>query len=90
MSATRSLAVYGDEDGVAGPQRAIQSSKQLANVSGSKRVALLLEHSSRLEDDREPWRIVYPLSEVLLLLTEPDRAHLQYAHLAREPKDIHE
>ncbi len=33
------------------------------------RVALLLEHYSRLEDDREPWRIVYPLSEVLLLLT---------------------
>ena len=33
------------------------------------RVALLLEHFSRLEDDREPWRIVYPLSEVLLLLT---------------------
>ena len=33
------------------------------------RVALLLEHFSRLDDDREPWRIVYPLSEVLLLLT---------------------
>src|SRR5271163_1557093 len=33
------------------------------------RVALLLEHFSRLEDDREPWRIVYPLSEILLLLT---------------------
>jgi hypothetical protein len=32
-------------------------------------LALLLEHFSRLEDDREPWRIVYPLSEVLLLLT---------------------
>ena len=33
------------------------------------RVALLLEHFSRLEDDREAWRVVYPLSEVLLLLT---------------------
>src|ERR1700675_706213 len=34
------------------------------------RVALLLKHFSRLDDDREPWRIVYPLSEVLLLLLE--------------------
>ena len=33
------------------------------------RVALLLKHFSRLDDDREPWRIVYPLSEVLLSLT---------------------
>ena len=33
------------------------------------RVALLLEHFSHLDDDREPWRIMYPLSEVLLLLT---------------------
>src|SRR6204780_3542918 len=33
------------------------------------RVALRLEHFSRLQDAREPWRIVYPLSEVLLLLT---------------------
>ena len=33
------------------------------------RVALLLKHFSRLDDDRQPWRIVYPLSEVLLLLT---------------------
>ena len=33
------------------------------------RVALLLQHFSRLEDGREPWRIVYPLHEVLLLLT---------------------
>jgi hypothetical protein len=33
------------------------------------RVALLLEHFSRLADGREPWRIVYPLAEVLLLLT---------------------
>ncbi len=33
------------------------------------RVALLLKHFSRLSDDREPWRILYPLAEVLLLLT---------------------
>jgi hypothetical protein len=33
------------------------------------RVAVLLQHFSRLEDGREPWRIVYPLPEVLLLLT---------------------
>lgn len=33
------------------------------------RVALLLEHFSRLDDDREGWRVMYPLSEVLLLLT---------------------
>jgi len=33
------------------------------------RVALLLKHFSKLSDEREPWRIVYPLAEVLLLLT---------------------
>jgi len=33
------------------------------------RVALLLKQFSRLADDREPWRVVYPLAEVLLLLT---------------------
>ena len=33
------------------------------------RLALLLQHFSALEDDREPWRIVYPISEVLLLVT---------------------
>ena len=33
------------------------------------RVALLLKRFSRLADGREPWRIVYPLAEVLLLLT---------------------
>jgi predicted transposase YbfD/YdcC len=33
------------------------------------RLAVLLEHFSRLEDDREPWRVMYPLSEVLLLVT---------------------
>ena len=33
------------------------------------RLALLLEHFSELSDDREPWRIMYPLDEVLLLVT---------------------
>ena len=32
------------------------------------RVALLLKHFSVLKDDREPWRVVYPLREVLLLV----------------------
>ena len=31
------------------------------------RRASLLEHFSRIGDDREPWRVVYPLPEVLLL-----------------------
>lgn len=33
------------------------------------RLTFLLEHFSRLDDEREPWRVMYPLSEVLLLLT---------------------
>jgi predicted transposase YbfD/YdcC len=33
------------------------------------RLAVLLRHFSQLGDEREPWRIVYPLREVLLLLT---------------------
>lgn len=33
------------------------------------RLALLLDHFSRIEDDREPWRVMYPLAEVLLLVT---------------------
>ncbi len=32
------------------------------------RVALLLKHFSVIKDDREPWRVVYPLREVLLLV----------------------
>jgi hypothetical protein len=28
-----------------------------------------LKHFSELGDDREPWRVMYPLSEVLLLVT---------------------
>ena len=33
------------------------------------RLALLLKHFSQVEDDREPWRVAYPLAEVLLLVT---------------------
>ena len=33
------------------------------------RLALLLEHFSHLSDEREAWRVMYPLAEVLLLLT---------------------
>ena len=33
------------------------------------RLGLLLQHFSEIEDDREPWRIMYPLKEVLLLVT---------------------
>ena len=33
------------------------------------RVGLLLRHFSELGDEREPWRIMYPLKEALLLVT---------------------
>jgi len=33
------------------------------------RLAVLLKHFSQIADDREPWRVMYPLAEVLLLLT---------------------
>jgi hypothetical protein len=33
------------------------------------RLAVLLEHFSQIDDDREPRRVVYPLAEILLLLT---------------------
>ena len=33
------------------------------------RLALLLDHFSQIDDDRDPARVVYPLSEVLLLVT---------------------
>jgi predicted transposase YbfD/YdcC len=32
------------------------------------RLALLLQHFSELDDGREPWRVMYPLKEVLLLV----------------------
>ncbi len=40
------------------------------------RLALLLEHFSSLEDERESWRVMYPLEEVLLLLTCATIAHV--------------
>jgi len=33
------------------------------------RLALLLKHFSVLDDGREPWRVLYPLYEMLLLVT---------------------
>jgi len=33
------------------------------------RVAVLLRHFAELDDSREPWRVMYPLQEVLLLVT---------------------
>jgi len=33
------------------------------------RLALLLKEFGRVKDDREPWRVAYPLAEMLLLLT---------------------
>jgi hypothetical protein len=33
------------------------------------RVAVLLKHFSQIKDGREPWRVVFPLAEVPLLLT---------------------
>lgn len=32
------------------------------------RLALLLDHFSEIKDEREPWRVAYPLNEVLLLV----------------------
>src|SRR6266700_5655626 len=32
------------------------------------RVAVLLKHFSQLGDDRDPWRVMYPLKEVMLLV----------------------
>jgi len=33
------------------------------------RLALLLKYFSAIEDEREPWRVMYPLAEVLLLVS---------------------
>ena len=33
------------------------------------RLAALLQHFSDLDDSREPWRVMYPLKEVLPLVT---------------------
>ena len=39
------------------------------DVMPRARLALLLDHFSRLDDERDPSRVAYPLSEVLLLVT---------------------
>lgn len=41
----------------------------LDEESPKARLAVLLQGFSRLDDDREPWRVMYPLSEMLLLVT---------------------
>jgi predicted transposase YbfD/YdcC len=41
----------------------------LDEESPRARLALLLEHFSALDDDREAWRVVYPIEEVLLVVT---------------------
>ena len=43
--------------------------RTLDEESPRARLALLLEHFSALDDDREAWRVVYPIEEVLLLVT---------------------
>jgi hypothetical protein len=38
-------------------------------VFAPARLALLLLHFSEINDDRESWRVAYPLKEVLLLVS---------------------
>jgi hypothetical protein len=35
-------------------------------VFAPARLALLLQHFAKINDDRESWRVAYPLKEVLL------------------------
>ncbi len=37
-------------------------------MSPSPRIPSLLDHFSALEDPREPWRVIYPLPEIMLLV----------------------
>jgi predicted transposase YbfD/YdcC len=41
----------------------------IEDESPRARLALLLQRFSELDDDREAWRVVYPIEEVLLLVT---------------------
>jgi len=41
----------------------------IEDESPRARLALLLGHFSELDDDREAWRVLYPIEEVLLLVT---------------------
>jgi DDE family transposase len=43
--------------------------RTLDEESPRARLALLLKHFSKLDDGREAWRILYPIQEVLLLVT---------------------
>ena len=36
---------------------------------GRPRLALLLQHFAEISDDRDPWRVAFPLHEVLFLVT---------------------
>src|SRR5919108_6190019 len=40
----------------------------LAEETPRDRLALLLKHFSEIADEREPWRVAYPMAEVLLLV----------------------
>lgn len=42
---------------------------KLDDAFAPARVAVLLKEFAQLDDEREPWRIVYPLAEMLLVLT---------------------
>lgn len=42
---------------------------ELDEAMPKARLALLLEHFSEIGDDRENWKVMYPLAEVLLLVT---------------------
>ena len=59
------------------------------------RLALLLSHFSKLNDECEPWRVLYPLSEVPLLVVcatiaacdDFDRVHRHRRKTARRTHD---
>jgi hypothetical protein len=39
------------------------------------RLAVLLKHFSQIDDDREPWRVVYPARLILGQLSVPEKAN---------------
>ena len=45
----------------------------LDEESPRARLALLLKHFSELDDDREAWRVLYPIKEVLSQLPRCER-----------------
>ncbi len=42
--------------------------QDIVDVGGRSRLTALLEHFSRVEDPRDPWRVAHPLPEVILLV----------------------